>query len=143
MEAEHARNLQRGLCARGKALQHIGAVGDQRRQATRGPVPAMSLNDAAYAGLGRLVIEKNAAPAIDLHIDEAGREDCVGWKRDGSARSCVAWSNTLDKAGGYGNQCRPPQRRSVEQLRSGNCEACGGRRWVHDLDFVCVTSRLS
>src|SRR5262249_12534032 len=114
MEAEHAGNLQRGLRARSKALQHIDAVGDQCRQATRGPVPAMSLNDVAHAGLGRLVIEKDAAPAIDLTIDEARREDCVSGKRDGSARSCVAWSNTLDQAPRYGHQCRPPQRRSVE-----------------------------
>ena len=80
VKAEHARNLQRGWRDRSEAFDHIGAIGDQRRQTACGPRPAVSFDDAAHAGLGRLIVEEDAATAIDLDVDEAGREDRVGGK---------------------------------------------------------------
>jgi hypothetical protein len=46
----------------------------------------VSLDYPAHAGLARLVIQQNAAAAIDLDIDEAGREDRVGGKCGYAAR---------------------------------------------------------
>ena len=46
----------------------------------------MRLDDASYAGLRRLVIEKNATAPIDLDVDESGREDRICRKADRCAR---------------------------------------------------------
>ena len=90
VKPEHARNLQRGRRDRSEALDHIGPIRDQRRQTTCGPPPAVSLDYPARAGLARIIIQENAATAIDLDIDETGREDRVGRKlrlcsRDGAS----------------------------------------------------------
>ena len=86
MKTEYAGNLQRALRNRSKPLDHIGAIGDQRRQTTCSPRPAVGFDNAAHAGLARVIVKENAATAIDLDIDEAGRENRVGGKRDHARR---------------------------------------------------------
>ena len=52
-------------------------VGDQRRQQRRRAELAMRGGDGANAFDRRHVVEQDVAAAIDLHVDEAGREPCA------------------------------------------------------------------
>ena len=56
------------------ALRLLGRIGDQRRQQRRRAKAAMRGGDGANSVRRRLVVEQHIAAAIDLHVDEAGRE---------------------------------------------------------------------
>jgi hypothetical protein len=61
------RGLDRGAVAAGR-------VGDERGQERERPEPRMGLGDARERGGGGVVVQHHAAAAVDLEIDEAGRE---------------------------------------------------------------------
>ena len=56
----------------------LARVGDQGRQARRRAEAAVRPGDGAHAVGCRLIVEQNAAAAIDLQIDEAGGEEDAG-----------------------------------------------------------------
>src|SRR3984885_10622826 len=97
VKPEHAGNLQRGRRYRSKALDHAGPIRDQRRQTACGPPLAVSLDYPAQAGLARIIIQQNAATAIDLDIDEAGREDRVVSKCGYTSRRCASEAYAFDE----------------------------------------------
>jgi hypothetical protein len=49
-------------------------------------------------GLARLIIQQNAATAIDLDVDEAGREDRVGGKCCYAMRRRLSEADAFDEA---------------------------------------------
>ena len=66
---------------RGYGGPHLFAcVGDQSWKAGCRAIPTMRAGYAAHPFDGRLIVEKNAAAAIDLHIDEARSQDRAGRK---------------------------------------------------------------
>jgi len=80
-----------------------------------------------------LIIEKNAAAAIDLDIDKTRRKNRVVRQRDSAAYSRVSGPDTFDQAVRHRNQCRSLHNRSVEQLRRSNRELCREPGCVHDM----------
>ena len=50
------------------------------------PVATMGLDDAAHAGLGGLLVEKDAAASVYLDVDKTGRQDHIGGKVDSRAQ---------------------------------------------------------
>jgi hypothetical protein len=114
-------------------FDHIGAIGDQRRQTTGGPRSAVSLDDAAHGGFARIVVKENTTTAIDLDVDEAGREDRAGGKCRYPGRHRVFEADALGEAARNPDQRRPPHDRSVKQLRRGDRERPAGRGVVHEV----------
>ena len=57
MKAENAGNLQASLGDCRQSLDDLAAIGDEGRQAARGPLLAVRLNDASNASLRWLVVE--------------------------------------------------------------------------------------
>jgi hypothetical protein len=53
-------------------------IGNQRWQAGRSAIAAVRPRNDAHAVGRRLIVEKNAAAAVDLKIDEAGRQEDAG-----------------------------------------------------------------
>ena len=80
MDPEAAGNAGRQCCTGrldgGKG--HGGAVGDDRRQQRRRAVAGVGGADGADAFDIRRVIEEDAAAAIHLDVDEAGRQQSAG-----------------------------------------------------------------
>jgi hypothetical protein len=76
MQADKSRNLfLRRSFARGeRRCRDLWCVGDQRREQGRGAKSDMRIAYGADRVDTRAVIEKRAAAAIDLNIDEAGHE---------------------------------------------------------------------
>ncbi len=56
----------------------LGRVADQGRQERGGAEPAVRRRDRRNSLHGRLVIEQNVAAAVDLRVDETGREPGAG-----------------------------------------------------------------
>ena len=56
----------------------LAGVGDQGRQARRGAKAAVRPGDGAHALGRRLIVEENAASAVDLQIDEARGQEGAG-----------------------------------------------------------------
>ena len=96
METQHTGNHQAGLSNSSQLLNHLNSIGDECRQAARGPRFAVRLDDASYAGLRRLVIEKNAAAPIYLDVYESRREDRIRRKADRCARVELAEADALN-----------------------------------------------
>src|SRR6185437_7448959 len=77
MKAEHAWDFQTSLGDCRQSLDDLAAIGDEGRQAARGPLLAVRLNDASDAGLRWLVVEKHAAASVHLGVDESGCKDRI------------------------------------------------------------------
>ena len=56
----------------------------------------MRFDDAPHAGFRWLVVEKNAAAAIDLDVDESGGEDRIWRQLDGRARGGLAEADAFN-----------------------------------------------
>ena len=82
MKAENAGNLQTSLGDCSQSLDDLAAIGDEGRQAARGPLLAVRLNDASNASLRWLVVEKNAPASVHLDVDESRCKDRVCGKVD-------------------------------------------------------------
>ncbi len=60
---------------RQRPRQHFGRVGDDRRQEAGDPLAPVGVGDPRDCVQGRLGVEQRAAAAIDLPVDEPGRQD--------------------------------------------------------------------
>ena len=69
---EHAAAMAVRICSRVSLIR----VGRQRRSAKAAVCPG----NGAHALGGRLIVEQNAATAIDLQIDETRSHKSAGWK---------------------------------------------------------------
>ena len=82
MKAEHAGNLQTSLGDCSQPLDDLAAIGDEGRQAARGPPLAVRLSDTSNASFRRLIVEKNASASVHLDVDESGGKDHLSGKGD-------------------------------------------------------------
>ena len=88
MEAECRRRPTPRLAGRGDGGgHHLRRVGHERRQQADGAVIAMRGGDAGDALGCRVVIEQDAAAAVDLHVDIPGRKQAAGKIPRGAVRS--------------------------------------------------------
>ena len=80
MQAKHpvpASNQARG----GDGGSHLLAgIADQRRKAARGAIAPVCPSNGAHSLGGRLIVEQNAATAIDLQIYEARSDKSAAWE---------------------------------------------------------------
>ena len=90
MKAENAGNLQASRGDGSQSLDDLTAIGDEGRQAARGPRVAVRLNDASNASFRWVVVEKNAPASVHLDVDESGCEDRICGKVDGGTRLAEA-----------------------------------------------------
>ena len=56
----------------------LAGIGDQGWQARRGAKATVRPGNGAHAVGRRLIVEENAAAAVDLQIDEAGSQESAG-----------------------------------------------------------------
>jgi hypothetical protein len=96
MKAEHTGNLQTSLGDCCQSIEDLAAIGDEGRQAARGPLLAVRLNDLLNASLCWLVVEKNAAASVHLDVNESGCKDRVCRQADRSAPRGLAEADTFN-----------------------------------------------
>ncbi len=89
VQAEHAVIAGSRARRRDGGLRLLPGIGDQRRQARRRAIAPMRARDGPHAFRCRIIVEQNPAAAIDLEVDEAGRQQ--GAVRQPSLRP-VAWN---------------------------------------------------
>ena len=79
VEAECRGDPATRLARRGDGSgHHLRRVGHERRQQTDGPVFAMRGGDTRDGLRCRVIVEQDAAAAVDLHVDIPGREQAAG-----------------------------------------------------------------
>ena len=80
VQAENPVAAADGASRRDGGPHLLARIGDQGRQARRRAKAAVRAGNGAHAVGGRLIVEQNAAAAIDLQIDEARGQEGAGRK---------------------------------------------------------------
>ena len=119
------------------SAMRFARVGDQRRQQAGGAVLAVCGGDRPDAGDGRLIIEEHAAAAVDLHVDEARREQALDAPHPHAGGQVGVLHDGTDAAVVDDHRLPFAEVRTVEDPRAGEREGhqrvsvtfvrCGGR----------------
>jgi hypothetical protein len=108
----------------------LRSVRDQRRQQAGGAEASMRLRDAPHRRHRRIVVEQDAAAAIDLYVDEARREDRIVGQSHAACGECAGLAFEVhDAATRTAQQSGAVPADAIEQpLRQERCYRHAGRR---------------